>query len=88
MDMTKLQPQMAIRPLLASSAGMIFTLIALGIHWICRPCHCFEESILQSKFKRFSKLSGKGGNLPVHGVLGKIGYLSLSYTLIPVFTDD
>ena len=87
MDITKLRPQMAIWPSLASSAGMSFTLIAFGIDWICHPCHCFEEDIFGSNSKRFPKLGGKGGNLPVHGVLGKIFFSGPSDPRIRVLAN-
>ena len=87
MDMTKLQPQMEVWPSLASTVAMSFTLIAFGIDWICHPCHSSEESILQSTSKRFTKLSGRGGNPPVHGVLGKIDFSNPSDPLIKVLTN-
>jgi hypothetical protein len=38
MDMTKLLPQVAIWPSLATTAGRSFTLIARGIYLVCHPC--------------------------------------------------
>ena len=65
MDMTKLLPQVAIWPSLATTAGRSFTLIARGIYLVCHPCHCFEDSILNSDAKRFSELCGKGGRVSI-----------------------
>jgi|GEM_PF-2044375 hypothetical protein len=87
MDMTKRQPQMAIWPSLASTAGVGFTLIAFGIFWICHPCRRFEENKLNSYLKRFIKLSGKRGNSPVQGVLGKIDSSKPSDPLIRVLVN-
>jgi hypothetical protein len=67
MDMNKLMSEGAIWPSLAISAGMRSPLVGLGIRLNCHPCHFFEESILHSDAKRFSKLCGKGGKT-AHGV--------------------
>jgi hypothetical protein len=60
MDMTKMLPQVAIWPSLATTAGMGFTLIARGIYLVCHPCHCFEESILNSECKKIFKTLWQG----------------------------
>ncbi len=80
-------PQVAIWPSLATTAGMGFTLIARGIYLVCHPCHCFEEKILNSDAKRISTLCGKGGNPPVHGVLGKLDFPTPSDPFIKVLAD-
>lgn len=87
MDMKKLMSEGAIWPSLAIFAGMRSPLMGLRIRLICHRCHCFEESILYSDAKRFSKHCGKGGNPPVHGVLGKIDFSTPSNPLIKVLVD-
>jgi len=64
-------------PSLATVDGVRFSKNDAGVGVICHPCHWFEESIVKDlSTKRFLQLAGKGGNLPVQGVLGKTGSTS------------
>jgi len=85
--MNKLMLQMAIMPPQATNTGIRFLLIGLVIYYICHPCHYFEESNNNSNTKNFLKFNGNGGNLTVHGVLGKIEFFILSDPLIKVLAN-
>jgi hypothetical protein len=52
MELSKRMSQVASLPALAISVGMRSALIVQGNFLICHPCHCFEESILNSHAKR------------------------------------
>lgn len=87
MVINKLILVMANWPALAISYGWPSCIVEPSILAICRPCHPFEESVLNSNTKEFSEFNGKGGKLPVHGVLRKKNFLPPSDPLIKVLAD-
>ncbi len=85
--MNKLMADVTSWPALATADGTRFSFIALGFRLICHPCRLYQESVLKSNTKELSKFNGKGGNPPVHGVLGKIKFPGTSAPLIKVLTN-